>query len=168
MSVPVRGKVPSKWDDQTARHITERFQALERALAGGAPVFLSPAIPTFGSGTVVPGGPGGGGGGVTDHGALTGLADDDHPQYALRGEQDTLQPHVHGEHDVRGLENRLVVRGESVRPSAHTHGTQDVVGSDEFVRRGESVRTTAHRHVLADVADHNLWEMMLWQRVFGG
>ena len=26
---------------------------------------------------------GGGGGGVTDHGALTGLADDDHPQYAL-------------------------------------------------------------------------------------
>ena len=26
-------------------------------------------------------GGGGGGGGVTDHGALTGLADDDHPQY---------------------------------------------------------------------------------------
>lgn len=26
---------------------------------------------------------GGGGGGVTDHGALSGLADDDHPQYAL-------------------------------------------------------------------------------------
>lgn len=29
------------------------------------------------------GGVGGGGGGVTDHGALTGLGDDDHPQYAL-------------------------------------------------------------------------------------
>lgn len=29
------------------------------------------------------GGSGGGGGGVTDHGALTGLADDDHSQYAL-------------------------------------------------------------------------------------
>jgi hypothetical protein len=27
----------------------------------------------------------GGGGGVTDHGALTGLADDDHTQYAFRG-----------------------------------------------------------------------------------
>lgn len=27
----------------------------------------------------------GGGGGVTDHGALTGLADNDHPQYALAG-----------------------------------------------------------------------------------
>ena len=30
-----------------------------------------------------PGGTGGGGGGVTDHGALSGLADDDHTQYAL-------------------------------------------------------------------------------------
>jgi hypothetical protein len=29
------------------------------------------------------GGSGGGGGGVTDHGALTGLGDDDHPQYLL-------------------------------------------------------------------------------------
>lgn len=28
-------------------------------------------------------GSGGGGGGVSDHGALTGLADDDHPQYLL-------------------------------------------------------------------------------------
>lgn len=33
--------------------------------------------------TSVPEGGGGGGGGVTDHGALTGLGDDDHPQYAL-------------------------------------------------------------------------------------
>ncbi len=31
----------------------------------------------------------GGGGGVTDHGALTGLGDDDHPQYQLRTEKDT-------------------------------------------------------------------------------
>lgn len=30
--------------------------------------------------------PGGGGGGVTDHGALTGLADDDHPQYVTHTE----------------------------------------------------------------------------------
>lgn len=29
----------------------------------------------------IKGGGGGGGGGVTDHGALTGLSDDDHPQY---------------------------------------------------------------------------------------
>jgi len=34
------------------------------------------------------GGGGGGTGGVTDHGALTGLADDDHPQYLTQGEGD--------------------------------------------------------------------------------
>lgn len=33
--------------------------------------------------TIDGGGSGGGGGGVTDHGALTGLADNDHPQYML-------------------------------------------------------------------------------------
>lgn len=33
--------------------------------------------------TLLGGGGGGGGGGVTDHGALTGLGDDDHAQYAL-------------------------------------------------------------------------------------
>lgn len=32
-----------------------------------------------------------GGGGVTDHGLLTGLADDDHPQYALVGEGGSLE-----------------------------------------------------------------------------
>jgi hypothetical protein len=33
-----------------------------------------------------------GGGGVTDHGLLTGLADDDHPQYALDTDLDNYQP----------------------------------------------------------------------------
>jgi hypothetical protein len=33
-----------------------------------------------------------GGGGVTDHGLLTGLADDDHPQYALDTNLDNYQP----------------------------------------------------------------------------
>lgn len=33
---------------------------------------------------------GGGGGGVTDHGALTGLADDDHPQYVLSATNNAL------------------------------------------------------------------------------
>ena len=35
-------------------------------------------------------GGGGGGGGVTDHGALTGLGDDDHPQYLRQVEADAL------------------------------------------------------------------------------
>ena len=36
----------------------------------------------------------GGGGGVTDHGALTGLADDDHPQYVLSATNNTLSSTV--------------------------------------------------------------------------
>lgn len=39
--------------------------------------------------TVHPDDPSGGGGGVTDHGALTGLADDDHPQYQTAAEVDS-------------------------------------------------------------------------------
>lgn len=45
------------------------------------------------------GGGGGGGGGVTDHGALTGLADDDHPQYHTDARGDarySLLGHTHG------------------------------------------------------------------------
>lgn len=34
--------------------------------------------------------PGGGGGGVTDHGNLTGLGDDDHPQYVMHDESDSI------------------------------------------------------------------------------
>lgn len=46
----------------------------------------------------VNGGGGGGGGGVTDHGALTGLADDDHTQYLTAARGDARYPalgHTH-------------------------------------------------------------------------
>ena len=39
---------------------------------------------------------GGGGGGVTDHGALTGLGDDDHPQYLRQAEADALYAPIGG------------------------------------------------------------------------
>lgn len=70
MSVAVRGRVPSVWGEQTAAHITERLQALERDTRGIDPGFLSPAIPAFGPGAVIGGGgstvtPGGGGGTTT-------------------------------------------------------------------------------------------------------
>jgi hypothetical protein len=38
-----------------------------------------------------------GGGGVSDHGALTGLADDDHPQYALDADLPTLDDYITNE-----------------------------------------------------------------------
>jgi hypothetical protein len=178
--IPVRGRVPGQWNDSTAQHLTERLQAIERALSGGAQVFSTPASPAYGAGsgavvTAVAGavagtGPGAVGGGVSDHGLLTGLGDNDHPQYSLN-EQGIEPPimHVHGEFDVIGLESRFVTRGEQVDPLPHPHGIADVRGTEnEYVRRNEAALAESHRHMLADIADFQLWEMMLWREVYGG
>jgi hypothetical protein len=59
--------------------------------------------------------------GVTDHGELTGLGDDDHPQYALHGE--TPPAHGHAPGDVTG---GAIVEGDgrltnARPPTAHGH-----------------------------------------------
>lgn len=137
MTVKVRGRVP-RWSkdtaaEQSAQHIQERLHALEVALAGGAPQFMSPSTPTFGSGSPPLGGggggviiPPGGGGGVTDHGALTGLGDDDHPQYLKHYESVQGLPHGHGVDDIAGVEQRFVHRLERVVPAPHQHSMKDV------------------------------------------
>lgn len=79
-----------------------------------------------------------GGGGVTDHGALTGLSDDDHPQYhndsrgdaryytkaqsdtALGGKANTV--HTHTISDVTSLQTSL----DSKAATAHTHNASDI------------------------------------------
>lgn len=82
--------------------------------------------------------PGTGSGGVTDHGALTGLSDDDHTQYltTARGdaryyteaEIDTAlagkaaSAHVHAESDVTGLVSAL----EGKAATSHTHAVTDL------------------------------------------
>lgn len=167
MSVSVRGKVPSGWNDQTARHITERLQALERALAGGAQTFVAPAIPSFGSGTVPGGGGGSGGGsgsGVTDHGALTGLGDDDHPQYQQHVDV-PLRPHQHTTADLVGVEHEFARKAEAFRPHVHPPDEFD----PHFYRRGERVRPEAHQHVLGvDVTGAQDENVVLSMRMFGG
>lgn len=145
MSVTVQGAVPRKWNPQTSDHLTRRLQRLEKAIAGGAEVFVSPALPTFGSGSPPPGGggpPGGGpGGGVTDHGALTGLEDAEDHSWAIQ-------------------------HGEQVKPEAHVHGPDEVLGLEsKFARRGELV---AHQHTLHDVPDFDPWQLQLSRRVHVG
>lgn len=64
---------------------------------------------------------GGGGGGVTDHGALTGLGDDDHPQYLLVTEGNALYAalvHSHAQADVTGLVAALAAKLNSSAVSA--------------------------------------------------
>ncbi len=64
-----------------------------------------------------------GGGGVTDHGALTGLADDDHPQY---------------HNDTRG-DARYYTKGEidtlatTKANTSHTHSSTDITNFAEAV-----------------------------------
>lgn len=147
MTVAVRGRVP-RWStdekaEQSAQHIQERLQALERALAGGAPTFTAPSMPIFGSGPVSGGGSGGGsgsgtgGGGVTDHGALTGRGDDDHPHYALRLEG---MPHSHAAHEVVGMD-LYQQRGENVHAAQHVHSKAEIVDlrsdDEQFVIAGK-------------------------------
>ncbi|MGG7653493.1 phage upper tail fiber protein [Kocuria rosea] len=71
-----------------------------------------------------------GGGGVTDHGALTGLTDDDHPQYALANGS----------------------RGSFAAPT-HNHTTAEVTGLDTALA-GKAA--TAHSHTAAEITSGTL------------
>lgn len=100
----------------------------------------SPKIQVATIGTQGPPGSGSGGGGTSDHGALTGLSDDDHSQYhndargdvryytkpqvdaALAGKSNT--GHGHAIADVAGLQTAL----DSKAASAHGHAIGDVSG----------------------------------------
>jgi hypothetical protein len=67
-------------------------------------------------------GGGGGGGGVTDHGALTGLGDDDHTQYHNNARGDarySLTSHTHAYADITG-------KPSTFAPSSHTHTASEV------------------------------------------
>jgi hypothetical protein len=38
----------------------------------------------------------------------------------------------------------------------------------QYAKEGYPARPLPHQHAMTDVPDLNLWEMMLWKRVFGG
>jgi len=103
------------------------------------------------------------GGGVTDHGALTGLADDDHGQYynaarlttalspyattaavttGLASKSDTGHTHTQGQ--VTGLTADLAGKAATV----HTHAQADVTGLTGAL---DGKANTAHSHAQSDV-----------------
>lgn len=94
-----------------------------------------------------------GGGGETDHGALTGLSDDDHPQYALadgtRGSFAAAN-HSHAISDVTGLQSELDGKqpAGSYAPASHTH-TEYVETTDP--RLSDARTPTAHSHTISNV-----------------
>ena len=175
--VQVRGNLKArpdgKFDDRLAATIGERLIALEKANRDAVGGFVSPGVPAFGAGNPgAPGSPGApgapGASGVTDHGGLTGLEDDDHPQYVQR-EQGPV-PHVHGPDDVAGLEQRFLRRGESAPALPHVHTSESLGLDAQFYRRPERVPAQPHSHVMAEVADFRPddAQFILASRVFGG
>jgi hypothetical protein len=85
---------------------------------------------------------GGPGGGVTDHGLLTGLADDDHPQYHnnTRGDARYSQlGHTHTISNVTGLQAAL----DGKATSSHTHAIANVTGLQTALDGKEAAQTAA-------------------------
>lgn len=84
-----------------------------------------------------------GGGGVTDHGALTGLTDDDHPQYLTEAEADALYAllaHLHDHGTLSGLADddhpQYLTQAEadalySILAHGHTHASLSGVTADQ-------------------------------------
>lgn len=76
----------------------------------------------------------GGGGGVTDHGLLTGLADDDHTQYHNNARGDARYSqlgHTHAQSDVTNLTTDLAGKA----PTVHTHAAADVTSGSFNIAR---------------------------------
>jgi hypothetical protein len=181
MSVTIKGRVPVRSDGQftasEAAHIAERLISLEKAVSGGFEKFSSPSAPSSGpgsGGTVVVVAPGGGGGGggtpVADHGSLTGLADDDHPQYAKTTNAMHPVAHLHTAQEIVGLEQ------PPKAPLPHRHNAGDVQGIEQPPRAPLS-----HRHNVEDISglepephrfqaapEIDYWTAVMFSKVFGG
>ncbi len=90
---------------------------------------------------------GGAGGGVTEHGLLTGLADDDHTHYLNNARGDArfaALAHVHAIANVTGLQIAL----DAKAASAHSHVIGDVTGL-QIALDGKAA--SSHAHTIANV-----------------
>jgi len=103
----------------------------------------------------------GGGGGSSDHGALTGLGDDDHPQYHddargdaryyTRPQADALlggkadSAHTHSIADTAGLQSSL----DGKAAASHAHSFADVAGLQASL---DSKAAASHSHGIGDVS----------------
>jgi Phage tail repeat like len=99
------------------------------------------------------------GGGVTDHGALTGLADDDHPQYHndARGDARYAQiTHTHTKSQITDFDDADYAAAihthvkADITDFAHTHPQSDITN---LVSDLAGKAPIVHTHVKADITD---------------
>ena len=112
-----RAIIPSHDIEVTTGHTEAAPLDLTTAMPPGGPV-LTPSEYAELNGRLTILEAGGGGGGVTDHGALTGLGEDDHPIYLTTGRGDARY--------VQGTDPRL---SDARTPTAHTHGIADLTAT---------------------------------------
>ncbi len=97
----------------------------------------------------------GGGGGVTDHGALSGLSDDDHPQYLNNVRGDARYPQILHTHDDRyytEAETDTLLSGKAA--ATHSHAIADVTGLQSALdgkQPSGSYAAATHSHAISDV-----------------
>ena len=137
MSVTVQGRVPREWGDSTVSHLTRRLQALERALASGADLYLAPSVPTYGSGTIT------GGAGTT---APTPPGATPAPEPEVEVFSEDAHPHIHMTHEIPYLADEIRRLAE-VKP--HIHVLDELPSLLEEIRR--IAETKPHTHILDDV-----------------
>lgn len=102
--------------------------------------------------------PGGGGGGVTDHGALSGLADDDHTQYALadgsRGSfAATSHTHPVSQISDSTVTGRALITAATATAARTAISAAPALGSDDnYVTDAEKAALHTHPAVIAQGA----------------
>mgnify|MGYP000909005873 CR=1 FL=1 len=137
-----RAMIPTHDIEVTTGHTEAAPLDLTTAMPPGGPV-LAPSeyAELNGRITILEAG-GGGGGGVTDHGALTGLGDDDHPIYLTTGRGDARY--------VQGSDARLT---DARTPTAHTHTSAQLSDLTETVQDIVAALIVAGTNVTATYND---------------
>lgn len=95
----------------------------------------------------------GGGGGVTDHGALAGLADDDHPQYHTDARGDARYSQLGHTHTASQISDSTAV-GRSVLTAADAAAARTAIGA--FLEIPQVSQSANYTLVLSDSGKHIL------------
>lgn len=117
------------------RVLKELADTKQATLVSGTNIKTINGVSVLGAGDLVISG---GGGGTSDHGSLTGLADDDHPQYHTDARGDARYSQLG--HDHAGVYS----------PVGHGHAIADVTGLQTAL---DGKAAASHTHAISDVTN---------------